>query len=407
MKTTQTPYVFQQLCQFINRSYFDHLVKIRDGNRYVKHYSCWSHLLTMIWAQLTGRKSLRDIECSLRAHVDKTYRMGIGKSVSRSAIAQANASRDVAIYRMMAERMMHGVAGISVVRRELAELFGGLAVAGLFAVDSTTIHLPLSKFPWSVAQRNGGGIKVHTMFDILRNIPVTCLVTGNEERDQTFMDDYNYMPSCMYLFDKAYVKTSSLYGINRAGAYFVVRRKENMKVETLQEDAGANSRDERVLGDCMVRFTSRRAGKGYPENLRMISYYSPEKNETLCFLTNNFEIPASMIAYAYRNRWLIEMFFKWVKQHLHIESFYGCSANAVSIQIYTAVITYCIIAAFADRFAIKCTTYELFRALGVSLTEKIFLSDWAQSFKDNNFAVRTENEPPSLFDWQNVTAQNC
>ena len=203
---SQIPYIFNQLIAFLDRDYFDYLVKIYQGNRYVKHYSCWNHLLTMIWAQLTGRKSLRDIELSLRAHSDKTYRMGIGKSVSRSTIAEANASRDVAIFRCMSERMMRNVSDIAVVRTDLEEIFEGLALAGLFAVDSSTVHLPLSKFPWSVPQRNGGGIKIHTMLDLLRNIPVTCVVTGNEERDQTFMDDYTYTPDCLYLFDKAYVK---------------------------------------------------------------------------------------------------------------------------------------------------------------------------------------------------------
>lgn len=395
----QTPYLFQQLCVFLDRSYFDFLVKKYGGNRYVKHYSCWNHLLTMLWAQLTSRKSLRDIEYSLRAHPDKTYRMGFGRSVSRSTIALANASRDVAIYRETAVRMMNNVSAISVNKSELSELFGGLAVAGLFAVDSSIVHLPLLKFPWSVPQRNGGGIKLHTMFDILRNIPVTCLVTGNEERDQTFMDDYSYSPGCMYLFDKAYVKTDSLYKINRTGAYFVVRRKENMCIEVLTANFGIpKGNDEYVLSDDIIRFTSRRASNGYPDNLRMINYYSAENNRTLCFFTNNFKIPADMAAYVYKNRWIIEVFFKWVKQHLNIESFYGCSANAVSIQIYTAVIAYCLLARIADQFALKCSIYELSRALGVSLTEKIYLVDWVKTFNKNRFSGDSENVNPSLFD---------
>ncbi|MBD5367440.1 MAG: DUF4372 domain-containing protein, partial [Bacteroides sp.] len=220
---SQIPYLFNELCIFLDRNYFDYLVKKYNGNRYVKHYSCWNHLLTMIWAQLTGRKSLRDIEFSLRAHRDKIYRLGIGKSMCRSTIADANATRDVAIFRGMSERMMRSVADISIVRTDLNEIISGLALAGLYAVDSTTVHLPLSRYPWSVPQRNGGGVKIHTMLDVLRNIPVTCIVTGNEERDQTFMDDYNYIPECLYLFDKAYVKTASLYMIHRIKAFFIVR----------------------------------------------------------------------------------------------------------------------------------------------------------------------------------------
>lgn len=239
---SQIPYIFNQLCTLLDRTYFDYLVKQTRGNRYVKRYSCWSHLLTMIWAQLTARKSLRDIECSLRAHTDKIYRFGIGKSVSRSTIAEANATRDVSIYRCMAERMIASAGNISTIKSELGEVFAALEIAGLLAVDSSTIHLSLSRFPWSVPQRNGGGIKLHTMFDILREIPVTCLITGSQERDQTFMDDYTYRPDCMYLFDKAYVKTSSLYGINQANAFFVVRKKENMCIEIISSDPDANSK---------------------------------------------------------------------------------------------------------------------------------------------------------------------
>lgn len=227
--------------------------------------------------------------------------MGIGKSVSRSTIADANASRDVAIFRGMSERMMRKVTGISIVRTELNEIISGLALAGLFAVDSSTVHLPLSKYPWSVPQRNGGGVKIHTMLDVLRNIPVTCVVTGNEERDQTFMDDYNYTPESLYLFDKAYVKIASLYKIHRIKAFFVVRKKENMCIETICSDAEANRKNINVLDDSTVRFTSRWARQGYPEPLRQIRYYSEQKNETFCFLTNNFDMPAATVAYAYKN----------------------------------------------------------------------------------------------------------
>ena len=395
---SQIPYLFNQLCLFLDRNYFDYLVKKYHGNKYVKHYSCWNHLLTMIWAQLTGRKSLRDIEFSLRAHSDKTYRLGIGKTVSRSTIAEANASREIAIFREMSEKMMRNVAKISIVRADLNEIFSGLSMAGLFAVDSSTVHLPLSKFPWSVHQRNGGGIKIHTMLDLLRNIPVTCMITGNEERDQTFMDDYNYAPGCLYLFDKAYVKTSSLYGIHRIKAFFVVRKKENMCFRIINSDTDASLRNPSVLSDSTICFTSRIARRGYPEHLRLICYYNKDKDEILSFMTNNFDMPAILVADAYRNRWMIEVFFKWVKQHLHIETFYGFSANAVSIQIYTAVITYCMVAKLADQFKLRCSNYELLRALGVSLTEKIYLDEWIKSFQARDFSPGIEIWGKSLFD---------
>lgn len=395
---SQTPYLFQQLCLFLPRQHFDYLVKKYDGNRYVKSYTCWNHLLTMVWAQLTGRLSLRDIVCSLQAHRSKLYRLGMGTSVCRSTISEANASREVGIYRGMAQEMMRRTACIGVVCPELEEIFGGLSVAGLFAVDSSTVHLPLAMFPWSVPQRNGGGIKIHTMFDILRNIPVTCLVTGSEERDQAFMDGYTYAPSCMYLFDKAYVKTAGLFSINRTGAFFVVRLKAGMRYTVVGADPEANMKDCRVLADERIAFTGRWAKKGYPEELRLVSCYCPEKNRALMFLTNNFDLPAWLVAYAYRNRWAIERFFKWVKQHLHITAFYGRSPNAVFIQIYTAVIAYCLTAKFADEYKIQCSNYELSRALGMSLTEKISAAEWAADFERRVDDAEIKTALPSLFD---------
>lgn len=394
----KNPYIFNQLCQYLDRQYFDYLVKRYNGNRHVRHFTCWNHLLTMVWAQITGRRSLRDIEFSLRAHRDKLYRMGMGKSVSRSTLAEANSSREVGIYRGMALRMMEHASRIRVVRADLEELYAGLAIAGFYAVDSSTVHLPLSKFPWSVPQRNGGGIKIHTMYDILREVPSLCNVTGNEGRDQTFMDDYTYHPGCLYLFDKAYVKAASLYRIHEKGAYFIVRKKENMRLECVSSDEGANARCPPVLKDSRVRFVSRWAMKGYPQELRMVSYYSPEKNAVLTFLTNNFDMDAELVAYAYRNRWAIETFFKWIKQHLHIESFFGHSANAVSIQVYCAVIAFCMIAMCADEHEVRCSNYELLRALGVSLTERIHLCDWIREFHKAQKGPIGDNLQLVLFD---------
>ena len=394
----QIPYIFNQLCQFLDRQYFDYLVKKYNGNRYVKHFTCWNHLLAMVWAQITDRRSLRDIEYSLRAHKDKLYRMGIGRSVSRSTLAEANSSRDVGIYRGMALRMMEKASGIRAVRADLEEVYAGLAIAGFYAVDSSTVHLPLSKFPWSVPQRNGGGIKIHTMYDILREIPSLCNVTGNEERDQTFMDDYTYNPSCLYLFDKAYVKTASLYGIHRKGAYFIVRKKDNMRLELVSSDEGANARCPMVLKDSRVRFVSRWARKGYPQDLRLVSYYSPEKNGVMMFLTNNFDMDAELVAYANKNRWAIETFFKWLKQHLHIESFFGHSANAVSIQVYSAIIAFCMIALCGDEHRIRCSNYELLRALSVSLTERTHLCDWVRGFQKSQREPIGDSSQLTLFD---------
>ena len=401
----QPPYLFNQLCSLLDRGYFDYLVKKHSGNRYVKTYTCWNHLLTMLWAQLTGRKSLRDIEFSLRGLSGKLYQLGIGRSISHSTISEANATRDVAIYRGIAERMMEKAARAGIVKAELADLFGGLAVAGLYAVDSSTVHLDLSRYPWSVPQRNGGGIRLHTMLDILREIPVTCLVTGNEERDQTFMDDYRYAPHCLYLFDKAYVKAKSLFRIHKAGAYFIVRPKGNMRFDTIRSKDTANAEDCRVLADLTVTFSSAPSRRAYPEELRLVHYYSPEKKETISFLTNHNGLPADVVAYAYKNRWAIEVFFKWLKQNLRIEDFFGRSANAVSIQVYTAVTAQCLIALFSDRHGASCSNYELTRALSLSLAERRLAADWIQELREAADPRLPEpDEELNLFNWQNVSS---
>lgn len=240
----------------------------------------------MVWAQLTGRRSLRDIETSLRAHRGKLYRMGIG-GVSRNNLANANARRDVAIYRKLAQRMMRDAAAIGV-RDGLLDLIGQqFGLAGFFAVDSSTVSLELGRFAWSVPQQGWGGVKLHTMYDLLRNVPRMCLITGHEERDQTFMEDYPYEKDCFYIFDKLYFKTRGLFAVNTAGAYFITRIKKNVvySVTDLTPADGTL-----VIEDKGIEFSSRWAREGYPHRLRLVSYYCPEKNMVIELVTNNFDL---------------------------------------------------------------------------------------------------------------------
>lgn len=395
---TQIPFVFNQLISFVPKDYFEFLVKKYNGNAYIKDYSCWRHLLVMIWAQITNRRSLRDIVTSLRVHSDKTYRMGMGKAVSRSNIAKANAQRDVAIYRELATEMMRRTSRITY-RDETLELIShAFGITGFFAIDSSTVSLPLNKFPWSVPQEGTGGIKLHTMYDLLRNVPVMCLITGHEERDQTFMQDYQYREGCVYVLDRIYFKTAGLHSISSAGAYFVTRIKKNVCYETvLRSEVDGNL----VLADETIRFTSRWASAGYPELLRLIKYYSRENNEVLAFVSNKFDLDAATIALLYRYRWDIEVFFKWIKQHLRISSFYGTSANAVAIQIYVAFITFCILAMASDESSHKGSLYEFANMMSVSLTEKIHLRDLMKRYEYEPISDNLHSLP-SLFDFDNL-----
>lgn len=395
----QVPYIFNQLHSLLPRDYFEYLVKKYDGNAYIKTYSCWNHFLVMLWARLSGRESLRDIETSLRAHREKLYRLGMGKDVSRNNISHANGKREVAIFRDFARKVMD-----SALRHTkpddafLSTLSEECRLSGLLAVDSSKVYLGLEKFRWSVPQRDRGGIKLHTLYDILREIPSLCLITGHEERDQTFMDDYPYQAGSMYVFDKAYVKTASLSKINGIPAFFVVRRKPGMAYSMVKEHAVTEAP---VYGDKEIRFTNRWAKKGYPGSLRLVQYYCEERNEVMDFLTNNFLLPATMIAESYRRRWDIELFFKWIKQHLYVTRFYGTSANAVCIQIYVAIAAYCLTAIVKSMYGFKGTTYELFRILSVSLFERQSLRDILDRYE--NIADKDKDDEkyyncPSLFD---------
>lgn len=394
----QIPFIFNQLVSFIPRDYFETLVKKHNGNAYVKDYSCWKHLLVMIWAQITNRGSLRDIVASLRVHSDKTYRMGMGKAISRSNIAKANAQREVAIYRELAAEMMRRASRITYREETLDLISQAFGLAGFFAIDSSTVSLDLHKFPWSVPQEESGGVKLHTMYDLLRDVPAMCLITGHEERDQTFMEDYTYNEGCMYILDRIYFKTVGLYKIASAGAYFITRIKKNVCYETVAVSAVDGKR---VLADETIRFTSRWASMGYPDHMRLVKYYSLENNEVLAFVSNNFDLDAATIALLYRYRWNIEVFFKWVKQHLRITSFYGTSANAVAIQIYIAFTVFCMLAMASDALSHKGSLYEFANMMSVALTEKVYLQDLIKRYEAAPTQV-SQAEQPTLFDFDKL-----
>ena len=387
----QIPYVFTQLVRWLPRDKFDRLVGKYGGNAYVKVFSCWNHLLTMVWAQLTGRRSLRDISASLRAHADKAYRMGMGSHYSRCNIANANARRNVAIYRELAQAMMHKAAAAGCRDQELGHVARAFGIGGFFAIDSSTVTLDLSRFPWCVPQEGAGGVKAHTMYDIVREVPRMCLITGHEERDQTFMGDYPYEDGCLYLFDRAYMKTPGLAAVARAGAFFVVRKKKDILYRTVGESVRSGT-----YSDSPIKFTGRWASSGYPWRLRMVSFDVPGKDGTMHLLTNNTGMPAETIALLYKNRWKIETFFKWVKQHLRINSFYGTSANAVMIQIYTAFTTYCLLALVADTVRFGGSLYDFANLVSVSLTERVWHRDLVDRY--DRAGVRIEQtQQLSLF----------
>ena len=267
-------YIFTQLCQFLPRDYFEYLVSKYQGNKYLKTFTCWNHLLVMIWAQLTSRGSLRAITTSLTVHKSKFYHLGFGKSVCGSTLSEANEKRDLKIFQLFAERVVQ-IAQKQ--KTDISHLLLEDIKYKAFAVDSTTISLNRKQFWWSKVQKNTGGIKVHTILDVLTNIPVYNIITDNNIRDQSLMDLFPYESDAFYIFDKAYVKLLSLSRISESGAYFIVRRKKKMNFEIVEEFDSAQP-STGVIRDLKIRLSNRWACQRYTEPMRIVYYYSTEKN---------------------------------------------------------------------------------------------------------------------------------
>lgn len=359
----QGKYVFTQLCEYLPKGVFDHLVAKYNGNRYVKSFSCWNHLLVLLFGQLTNRESLRDLILTLNSHREKFHHLGFGKSVTRSNLSKANEIRSVDLFEQFSQRM------ISIAREKRSDTPDFFLENDLYAFDSSTITLSLNTFWWSSSRKGKAGVKLHTLYDVKRQIPQVNFITDQKVSDSSMMEYIPYAPNSFYVFDKAYVNTPQLYSINSLGAFFVVRKKRNMVYQVVKSRLCDEKRTG-VMADQLVRFTGKISKKGYPEIIRCITYYSSEKTTTYVFLTNNMEIPSEDIALIYKHRWSIEVFFKWMKQHLRIKEFYGTSFNAVKIQIYAAIITYCLVAIAERELKLEMSTYDVLRILSVGLLEK-------------------------------------
>jgi hypothetical protein len=365
-------YIFKQLCQFLPEDYFEYLVNKYDGNKYIKSFTCWNHFLVMLWAQLTARESLRDIIGSLNAHRSKFYRLGFGKSVCRTTLSDANERRNVEIFRLFAERVVK-------IAQDKRGSIDGLFMEGIphrvLALDSTTVTLNWATYSWSKKQKGKGGIKIHTLFDILTSIPVYNVITDHNIRDQSVMSYFQYERDTFYIFDKAYVKLLALNEIDEEGAYFVVRRKKKMDFEIIEEYS-CNCLEKGIVRDLKIKLANRWAKARYQKTLRIIYFYNEEKNTILEFFTNNLNLEAHKIAHLYKCRWQVELYFKWIKQHLRIKQFYGTSENSVKIQIYVGIIAYCLVALVGAELKSKSSPFELLRILSVSLFERENLKEF-------------------------------
>jgi len=359
-------YVFAQITTFLPQRVFDVIVEKYNGNKYVKHFTCWNQLLAMIFGQLTSRESLRDLVVALDAHSQKSYHLGFGKSVTRSNLAKANEVRDYRIFEDYAYYL------IEAARKKLAN--DDFEVKGnVYAFDSTTIDLCLSVFWWAKFRKAKGGIKIHTLYDITTQIPAFIHITDASVHDVNAMDNIPYESGAYYIFDRAYVDYERLFKITQLDSFFVIRCKKNMKFKCQK----FNPVDETIgiMSDQIGVLIGAQTRNQYPLKLRKIVFYDVEMNRTFEFLTNNIELPSEQVAMLYKSRWKIELFFKWLKQHLKIKSFWGTTENAVRIQIYTAIITYCLVAIAGKDLQLNRPTYEILQVFGISLLDKTPVSE--------------------------------
>jgi len=355
--------VFAQLIEHLPHKEFQKCVARYHGDRYGKKFSCWDQYLAMAFAQLTYRESLRDIETCLRAVGGKLYHMGFRTSVARSTLAEANESRDWRIFADFAQRLI-------ATARELyaCEPMGVALEQSLYALDSTTIDLCLALFPWARFRRRKAAVKMHTLLDLRGNIPAFVHITDGKVHDVNVLDQIVPEPGAFYVMDRGYIDFERLFVLTLSSAFFVMRTKSNVLLQRRYSHPVDKSTG--VRSDQTVILSSYESALVYPDALRRVSYLDAETGRRLQFLTNNFVLPALTIAQIYRQRWQVELFFKWIKQHLRIKAFYGTSENAVKTQIWIAVSVYVLVAIVRKRLGLEASLYQILQIFSLTLFEK-------------------------------------
>jgi len=383
--------VFSQILDHLPWYEFQKCVARYRGDYQQKSFSCWDQYLAMAFAQLTYRESLRDIEACLRSMSGKLYHAGFRGRVARTMLADANESRDWRIYADFAQvligiaRPLHAHDPISV---DLDQ--------SLYALDSTTIDLCLSVFPWARFRKHKAAVKMHTLLDLHGNIPTFIRITNGKVHDVNILDEILPEAGAFYVMDRAYIDFERLYWFTLCSAFFVTRTKENVLLQ--RRYSHPVDKTTGVLSDQTVILTAIESAKAYPEALRRISYRDPITEKRLMFLTNNFVLPALTIAEIYRCRWQVELFFKWIKQHLRIKAFFGTSQNAVKTQIWIAVSVYVLVAIVRKKLGLAASLYQILQVLSVTLFEKTPILRALQACDSENNSVEVGNQL-NLFDF--------
>ena len=366
--------IFSQIMDFLPIYEFNKCVRRYSGNYKVHSFRCWNQFLCMAFAQLTYRESLRDIESCLNSVHSKLYHMGFRANISRSTLAYANETRDWRIYADFAQVLIHIARGLY-----KDEEFGVELDQTVYALDSTTIDLCLSLFPWARFRRHKGAIKLHTLLDLRGNLPSFIEITEGKLQDVNILDDLIPEPGSYYVMDRGYVDFSRLYTFAQCGAFFVIRAKINLRFRRLYSHPVDRSAGLRC--DQTVVLTGTKTARDYPDKLRRTRYLDTETDKQFTFLSNNFIVPALSIARLYKCRWQIELFFKWIKQHLRIKAFYGTSANAVKTQIWIAISVYVLVAIIKKRLNLDLSLYTILQILSLTVFEQVPLTQVLTDFR--------------------------
>ena len=368
--------LFAQIMDFVPWTSFRRIVARYGGDRRVRTLNCAEQFRVLAFAQLTWRESLRDIEACLSAQASKLYHMGLREAVARSTLADANEARDWRIWAELAQLLIRRARRLYAAESLAADLDNTV-----YALDSTTIDLCLTVFPWAHYQSSKGAVKMHTLLDLRGNIPSFIHVSDGKLHDVNVLDLLIPEPGAFYVMDRGYIDYARLYVLHQAAAFFITRAKSNLDARRLY--SAPTDRDTGVICDQVIAFNGRYARHDYPEQLRRVRFKVPASGKTLVFLTNNTTLPALTIAALYKSRWQVELFFKWVKRHLRIKRFYGTTENAVKTQIWTAVAVYVLVAIVKKELHLEPSLYTLLQILSVTLFEKIPMQ---QALADNALA---------------------
>lgn len=383
--------IFSQIMSSFPKYQFDKCVSRYNGDHKAQKFKCWSQFLCLSFAQLTYRESLRDIAVCINSFGTRRYHLGLKHKIARSTLAYANETTDWRIFadfaHILIQKALKLYQGSSDLSFDLEN--------SVYAFDSTTIDLCMSMFPWAEFRKTKSAIKLHTQLDVKCSIPTCIFITEGKVNDVNILDCVKAEPGAFYIVDRGYNDFARLFKINKSKGYFVIRAKRNLSFKRIYSHMLEENSN--IICDQTIKFSGYASHNRYPEKLRRIKIFDEEKSKYIVFITNNFDLPASTISELYRNRWKIELFFKWIKQHLRIKSFYGTSVNAVKTQIWIAVCVYVLIAIIKKKQKIEQSLYTILQILSISLFEKMPMNTMF-SKNDNKSLYKDNFNSLSLFD---------